>query len=360
MTNASAVAIKVQVVDDHPLWRQTLRRLLERDDFAVVVAEASDGSEAVALSQTVDPDVVVMDIVLPHKDGIEATKELTRARPETKVLVLASSEDRDQVLEAIQAGASGYLLKTAEAEEVREAVRRVHVGELVFPAPLSDVVLEELRHRERAPDEAPARASTGNAFQREGDYWTVVYEGDLIRLKDTKGARLLSYLLHHPGQEFHVLQLSAEGASERGAGERRTPEEGLAVSPMGGAGEVLDPIAKRSYKRRLSEIQQELDEAEDWNDMEREARLREEMDVLTRELAAAVGLGGRDREAASISERARVNATLAIRRALSKIAEYHPSLGEHLDTTIRTGTFCSYNPDPRAPTDWDEATPDTR
>ncbi|MGH2489813.1 MAG: transcriptional regulator, partial [Candidatus Limnocylindria bacterium] len=96
----------------------------------------------------------------------------------------------------------------------------------------------------------------------------------------------------------------------------------------------------------------ELAEAEEWQDPERASRLRQEIDFLARELGAAVGLGGRDRRAASNAERARVSVTRTIKAALDRIGEHSPSLGSHLAATVRTGTFCSYQPDPRVPVTW--------
>jgi DNA-binding NarL/FixJ family response regulator len=136
----------VLIVDDHPMWRDTLRNLLEHTGVGIVVAEASDGHEAVEKVEESEPDVVVMDINLPTLNGVEATRRLRAARPGTKVLVLASSDERSQVIKAVKSGASGYLLKTAAPDEVVDAVARVHKGELVFPPALSDVVLGELRN----------------------------------------------------------------------------------------------------------------------------------------------------------------------------------------------------------------------
>jgi hypothetical protein len=96
-----------------------------------------------------------------------------------------------------------------------------------------------------------------------------------------------------------------------------------------------------------------LDEAEGFNDAARAAKAREEMDFLVGELARAVGLGGRDRRAASHAERARLNATRAIRAAMANLARANPSLGRHLASTIRTGRYCSYTPDPRVPITWE-------
>jgi hypothetical protein len=102
----------------------------------------------------------------------------------------------------------------------------------------------------------------------------------------------------------------------------------------------------------MTELADDLREAEEWNDLERAAVTQAEIDALAEELSRAVGLGGRDRKAVSVAERARVNATKAIRGAIKKIAEQHPSLGHHLDASVRTGTYCSYEPDPSRPLTW--------
>ena len=145
-------SLTLLLVDDHPMWRDTLRNILTHAKVGTVVGEASDGLEAVEIAGRTTPDVVVMDVNLPEMDGIEATRHLVAARPDVKVLVLASSDERAQVIEAVRAGASGYVLKTAEPDEVVEAVRRVSRGELVFPPALANIVLDELR---RVPGSAP-------------------------------------------------------------------------------------------------------------------------------------------------------------------------------------------------------------
>jgi hypothetical protein len=122
--------------------------------------------------------------------------------------------------------------------------------------------------------------------------------------------------------------------------------------PFGSAGPVLDAEAKAAYRQRLDDIQAELAEAESWNDPERVVRLRGEERALAHELAAAIGLGGRDRPAGSTSERARISVTRAVRSAMARIAAQNAPLGAHLDATIRTGTYVSYQPDPAAPIEW--------
>ena len=115
---------------------------------------------------------------------------------------------------------------------------------------------------------------------------------------------------------------------------------------------MLDARAKNAYRRRLAEIEDDIEQARALGDTERAAQADAERDFLVRELSRAVGLGGRDRRAASASERARVAVTRAVRQAIARIGEHHPELGEHLDRAIRTGTYCAYLPDPRAPAGW--------
>ena len=120
-------------------------------------------------------------------------------------------------------------------------------------------------------------------------------------------------------------------------------------------GVLLDATAKAADRARLAELRAELEEAEGFNDPARAARARGEREFLVAELARAVGLGGRDRRAASHAERARLNATRAIRAAVANLARDNPALGRHLAATIRTGRYCAYTPDPRAPIAWNAA-----
>jgi tetratricopeptide (TPR) repeat protein len=208
--------------------------------------------------------------------------------------------------------------------------------------------------RERLPQARPTVA-TGiadeNVFRREGDHWLVAFAGQTVRLRDLKGLRYLARLLADPGREFHVLDLVAV---ERGwSGDAgRNAERGLAFSSGSDANVLLDAQAKEAYRRRLAEIDEDIAEARDLGDDERGAQAEAERDFLVRELARAVGLGGRDRRVDSASERARASVTRAMRQSMARIHEYHPTLGEHLDRAIRTGTYCAYLPDRRVPLDW--------
>jgi tetratricopeptide (TPR) repeat protein len=190
----------------------------------------------------------------------------------------------------------------------------------------------------------------GGVFRREGEYWSIAFDGDSFRLRDSKGLRHLSLLLAAPGREIHAVELVAAGEGHGPPPDGR--RDAALGARAGDAGEILDVRAKAEYRDRILDLESELSEAESWNDPERASRLREEIDFLARELSAAVGLGGRDRRAASTAERARVNVTRAIKAALERIGEHSPSLGRRLAATVRTGTFCAYEPDPRVPVTW--------
>jgi tetratricopeptide (TPR) repeat protein len=202
----------------------------------------------------------------------------------------------------------------------------------------------------RRPVTEPVSAERPSVFRREGEYWAIAYAGDAFRLKDSKGLRYLARLLAERGQELHTLDLvTGEQPHDR---RERVVEPGLSASRPRDAGEIIDARAKAEYRRRLAQLEEELEEARSFGDDERAARAAEERDFLVAELAGALGLGGRSRRAASPSERARVSVTRAIRAAIARIHEHSDALSEHLERTIRTGTFCSYMPDPHAPIDW--------
>jgi hypothetical protein len=204
------------------------------------------------------------------------------------------------------------------------------------------------RGRDTRPGPYSSKA-TRSVFRRDGEYWSIAHERDAFRLKDSKGLRYLARLLMEPGREFLALDLVAgERKAEGAAG---IAEPGLTPS-LEHTGEILDTRAKAEYRRRLDELENELEEARAFGDLQRAERAKVERDFLVRELAGAIGLGGRDRPTGSPSERARVSVTRAIRSALARIREHSSALGDHLERTVRTGTYCSYTPDPRAPIEW--------
>jgi DNA-binding NarL/FixJ family response regulator len=137
--------VRVMIVDDHPVWRDGVRTDLERSGAVTIVAEASDGGEAIEAAREAMPEVIVMDLNLPVVSGAEATRRIIEESPHVRVLVLSASGEEADVLEAVKAGASGYLLKSTTAGEIIEAVRRVRDGEPVFTASLAGLVLNEFR-----------------------------------------------------------------------------------------------------------------------------------------------------------------------------------------------------------------------
>ena len=129
-------------------------------------------------------------------------------------------------------------------------------------------------------------------------------------------------------------------------GEDDLEKAGIHLGSLGDAGEMLDDQAKVAYRRRLSELHEELDEAKQTGNVERAENAEQEIEALTKELSRAVGLGGRNRRAASASERARQSVTKTIKAVLDRIAQSDSALGDVLSRCIKTGTFCSYQPDP--------------
>lgn len=194
------------------------------------------------------------------------------------------------------------------------------------------------------PDTAGRDTAGPDSFVREGDYWRVVFDGRRVTARDSKGMHHLARLLAAPGREFHVLDLAAADTTD--------PQTAARLARAGDTGPLLDDRAKRMYRRRLAEIEDDMAEALADNDIGRQEQTELERGFLIDELARAVGLGGRDRHAGAGSERARSAVTQAVRKAIERLHEASPQLGEHLDRTIRTGTYCSYVPDPRVSSPW--------
>jgi tetratricopeptide (TPR) repeat protein len=189
-------------------------------------------------------------------------------------------------------------------------------------------------------------------FRREGDYWSIAFDHDVFRLKDSKGLNYLSRLLRDPDREVLALELVTTPGSGR-AEPASGGTLGSGVHPVTERGDpMLDEAGKRAYRERIADLRQDADDADRDHDIERAARAREELDFIAAELTRATGLGGRDRRTPSETERARVSVTKAIKTAIRHIEPYSPGLARHLDVTVRTGTFCIYAPDPRVPVTW--------
>ena len=154
MTETGTPALRVMVVDDHPMWRDAVERDLA-DAGLDVVAVAANGREALARFPAARPDVVVLDLQIPPPDGVEVTREIVQQAPAVRVLILSASGEHADVLSAVKAGATGYLVKSASREELLAAVRRVAAGDPVFTPGLAGLVLGEFQRISDAPTSDP-------------------------------------------------------------------------------------------------------------------------------------------------------------------------------------------------------------
>jgi DNA-binding NarL/FixJ family response regulator len=161
------------IVDDHPMWRDAVARDLTEAGFDVT-ATASDAAQALRVVGAARPDVVVLDLGLPDASGVEVTQGILQARPEARVLILSASGEQQDVLDAVKAGAAGYLLKSAARAEFLDAVRRTAAGDAVFTPGLAGLVLGEFRRLAAAPG---AGAQTPRLTGRETEVLRLVAKG---------------------------------------------------------------------------------------------------------------------------------------------------------------------------------------
>jgi CheY-like chemotaxis protein len=340
---------RILVIDDKPQNRRLIEAMLA--PYGYSISSASSGEEALQLTASDPPDLILLDVVMPGMSGYEVCRrirsdEATRFLP---VVMVTANPDQDKVA-GIDAGADDFIVEPFDRHELLARVRSL-LRVKSYHDTISRQAAELARLNRTLEDRVAAvvsevltlRGLGGTAlFRPEGEFWTVAFEGEAFRLRETKGLSYIAALLREPGRELHALDLLAA-----------QPTEDEPRPPGSDAGPILDTQAKAQYRARLEELADELREAEQWNDRERVARATEEREAIAQELAAAVGLGGRDRKAASDAERARVNVTRSIKAAVERIAEHSPALGRHLEATLRTGQYCSYIPDPRAPVRWE-------
>jgi DNA-binding NarL/FixJ family response regulator len=166
-------AVRVMVVDDHPMWRDGVARDLAEAGYAVV-ATVGEGAQAVRVAAATRPDVVVLDLQLPDLSGVEVIRGLLAAHPPVRVLMLSASGEQQDVLDAVKAGATGYLLKSASRAEFLDAVRRTAAGDAVFTPGLAGLVLGEYRRLATGP--APA-ADAPRLTDRETEVLRLVAKG---------------------------------------------------------------------------------------------------------------------------------------------------------------------------------------
>jgi len=167
--------ITVMVVDDHPMWREGVARDLTEAGYAVV-ATAANGTEALTRGAAVRPRVVVLDLQIPAPSGVEVTAKLIEGDPTVRVLILSASGEQQDVLEAVKAGSTGYLVKSASREELVSAVARVAAGDTVFTPGLAGLVLGEYRRLSDTP-ETSADPGTPRLTERETEVLRLVAKG---------------------------------------------------------------------------------------------------------------------------------------------------------------------------------------
>ena len=247
--------------------------------------------------------------------------KLVAARFQSKALVAGATLAQGRVRLAEGDAADGERLFSEAVRLWNEvgapyeaAVARIGLAEALRAGGSEHQAVLELQAARTILEEIEAAPTTDSAvadlliFRREGDYWSLMFEGRTVRVRDLKGMRYLARLLAHPGQEFHVLNLVA---AETGAAaqEESGQASGLSRTALSDAGAMLDEQAKNAYRRRLTEIEEDIEQARALGEAEREAQADAERDFLIRELSRAVGLGGRDRRASSASARPPRHAT---------------------------------------------------
>ncbi len=194
--------MRVMVVDDHPMWRDGVARDLAEAGYEVV-ATVGEGRQAVRVAAAVRPELVVLDLQLPDLPGVEVARRLAASEPPPRVLMLSASGEQEDVLEAVKAGASGYLLKSASKEEFLDAVRRTAEGDAVFTPGLAGLVLGEYRRLAARP----APEATPRLTERETEVLRLVAKG--LSYKQIAERLVLSHrtVQNHVQNTLNKLQL---------------------------------------------------------------------------------------------------------------------------------------------------------
>ena len=186
---STAQLTKVMIVDDHIIMRDGLTEVLERSGAFEVVGYAQDGVVAVEVAQSLRPDVIIMDVMMPEKDGIEACREIREALPDTRVLILTASTDEDAVLAAVAAGATGYLQKFSGKEKLLSTIQEVADGEFSIPGDLTRRVFDKIRTA--SPSEESQRS--GGLTEREREILTLFAQGlSYAKIAEARGNRPLT------------------------------------------------------------------------------------------------------------------------------------------------------------------------
>lgn len=255
-----------------------------------------------------------------------------------------SVSELDRLIEQINFLAEKWPLESLDfvssnLERAKEKLGKIHEISRIYSGSAS---------MEASRDGRPENRAT---MVNEGEFWTIAWDRKVVRMKGSKGVRLLAVIIENPGRQFHVMDL------ERYEG-KQDPNGDYPSFASSDGWPILDEDAKKSYRARLGDLREELEEAEKFNDILRTSKIREEIAIITNELARGLGLFGRNRRALSDAERARVRVTLAVKGAIEKISKYNPAIGWHLASSVRTGAFCLYRPAPIAENTRDFEGPD--
>jgi len=200
------VTLEVMVVDDHPMWRDAVARDLEESGLKVV-ATASTGTEALTRAKATRPRVVVLDLQIPAPNGVEVTAQLVKDDPTVRVLILSASGEQEDVLEAVKAGATGYLVKSASRAQLLDAVKRVAAGDTVFTPGLAGLVLGEYRRLSDTPAAASSDPDAPRLTERETEVLRLVAKG--LSYKQIAERLVLSHrtVQNHVQNTLRKLQL---------------------------------------------------------------------------------------------------------------------------------------------------------
>lgn len=181
--------IRVMIVDDHEIMRDGLREVLQRACDFQVVGEAGDGEAAIRVAKSLEPDLIVMDVMMPLKNGIDASREITEVLPNTRVLILTAATEEDAVIEAVAAGATGYLLKYSGKRELLRAVREVADGEYHMPVGVMNRLFAEVRALAQRENTSASRRLT----RREREILSLFSQGlSYAKIADVRGNKPLT------------------------------------------------------------------------------------------------------------------------------------------------------------------------
>ncbi len=218
-----------------------------------------------------------------------------------------------------------YLGHLALALDDPDAARRHYDAAASMATALGAPLWQQHATQLRDGVEVAGTGTDAPRFVRAGEVWTLTWQGRSAHLPDSKGIRDLAGLVSRAGQDVAATEL-------------------MGGRPVAGADPVLDGAAKAAYRKRLTDLEEEIEDAEADHDVLRAEQARDERSALVDELAAAVGLGGRDRRLGDDAERARKAVTARIRDAVRRVRDVHPELGDHLAATVQTGAWCAYRP----------------